>query len=133
MHAMQIGRKKYCYYQVMSFLVRGFHRVFKEYDVMSGNKVISKAVLISKVPTYVFLPKDGVHICYCETIPEARGKGFYPLLLSYIQNDMPEKEMYMIVKNTNISSIRGIEKAGFVKYAVGKKTNDGRFVVNSLL
>ncbi len=128
MHSMQMGRKRFYYFSVMTFLFRGFSRVFKEYDIIINNEIISKAVLISKVPIYKFLPKDGIHLCYCETIPEARGKGYYPLLLNYIQNDMPKKNLYMIVDVTNSASIRGIEKAGFVRYAMGEKMSNGYFV-----
>lgn len=128
MHAMQMGKKKFYYFMVMTFLCRGFRRVFKEYDVVINNKIVSKAVLISKVPIYKFLPRKGIHVCYCETIPEERGKGYYPLLLSYIQNDMPEKNLYMIVEETNTASIKGIEKSGFKRYANGQKLSNGQFV-----
>ena len=130
MHQMQIGKKKYYYYQLMTFICRGFKRIFKEYDVVINDRVVSKAVLISKVPIYKFLPTNGTHICYCETIPESRGKGYYPLLLSYILNDMPGEEFYMIVDENNIPIIKGILKAGFVKYATGVKRKDGTFVLN---
>lgn len=126
--SMQMGRKRYWYFQIMTFLFKGINRVFKEYDIVIDNKIVSKAVLISKVPIYKFLPSNGVHLCYCETIPEARGKGYYPMLLSYIQNDFRNKELYMIVDQDNVASIRGIEKAGFVKYANGIKQDNGSFV-----
>lgn len=133
MSEMQIGKKKYLYYQIMTLLNRGLHRVFEEYDVIVDNKVVSKAVLISKVPVYKFLPKKGIHVCYCETIPEARGNGYYPMLLSYIQNDKTQKNLYMIVEEHNLSSIKGIEKTGFVRYALGDKLNFGCFVETSRL
>lgn len=128
MHSMQMGRKDYLYFMVMTFLVRGFSRVFIEYDIIVDNEVVSKAVLISKVPKYKFLPAKGVHLCFCETIEKARGNGYYPLLLSFIQNDNPQMELYMIVDENNNSSIRGIEKAGFVKYANGLKLPNGQIV-----
>lgn len=130
MSAMQIGKKKYYYYRFMTFLCRGFRRVFKEYDVLINNEIVSKAVLISKVPTYGFLPDKGIHVCYCETIPEVRGRGYYPLLLRYIQNDMPENNLYMIVDVNNDASIKGIEKAGFVRYGEGQKLANGKIVEN---
>lgn len=133
MSAMQMGKKKYLYFQFLTFLCRGFKRVFREYDVLIGNKIVSKAVLISKVPIYEFLPKKGVHVCYCETVPEARGKGYYPLLLKYIQNDMPEKNLYMIVDVTNNASIKGIEKSGFVRFAEGSKNSKGVFKITNYI
>jgi hypothetical protein len=128
MRFMQIGVKRYWYFEVMTFLYRGFSRVFEEYDIVLDNRIVSKAVLISKVPKYQFLPPRGIHLCFCETIEDSRGKGYYPLLLSYIQNNNPTKELYMVVDENNHSSIRGIEKAGFVRYAVGNRLPNGRFV-----
>lgn len=126
--SMQMGRKRYWYFMIMTFLYRGFKRVFIEYDIIIENRIVSKAVLISKVPIYKFLPSKGIHLCYCETLPEFRGKGYYPLLLNYIQNDFKERELYMIVEHDNYASIKGIEKAGFIKYAEGEKLRNGTFV-----
>ena len=131
MQKMQIGKKRWYYFQVMTFLYRGFSRVFEEYDLIVDRKIVSKAVLISRVPIYSFLPLRGLHLCYCETAIDERGKGYYPLLLSYIQNVRPGNDLYMIVDGTNTASIRGVEKAGFIKYAEGRKTNKGAFVIDN--
>lgn len=128
MHSLQIGWKRYVYFIIMTFLCGGFSRVFEEYDIVKNGIILSKAVLISKVPIYKFLPSNGVHLCYCETISEARGKGLYPLLLSYIQNVYKKYDLYMIVDESNLPSIKGIEKAGFVRYAKGEKMANGVFV-----
>lgn len=133
MKSMQLGKKHYWYYFVMTFLFRGFARVFEEYDLIENNIILSKAVLISKVPIYKFLPLKGVHLCYCETIPEVRGRGLYPLLLSFIQNVHKQKNLYMIVDESNLSSIKGIEKAGFIRYAVGEKKSNGCFIITRCL
>ena len=50
-----------------------------------------------------------------------RGMGYYPLLLKYIQNQYIDKDIYMIVDEENIPSIKGIEKAGFKKFGFGIK------------
>lgn len=128
MHFMQMGVKRFWYFMVMSFLFRGFSRVFVEYDYIVNQTIVSKAVLISKVPLYKFLPSKGIHLCYCETIIGARGKGYYPQLLSYIQNDNPDMDLYMVVDETNNASIRGIEKAGFERCGKVEKLNNGVFV-----
>lgn len=128
MHSMQMGRKRFWYFMFMSFLFRGFSRVFVEYDYIVNKTIVSKAVLISKVPLYKFLPSKGIHLCYCETIPEARGKGYYPQLLSFIQNDFRSDDLYMVVDEKNISSIRGIEKAGFKRCGKVLKLDNGTFV-----
>lgn len=132
MSQMQIGYKMWLSHFILSFLNRGFHRTFVEYNLYDNNQIVSKAVLISKVPIYDFLPHDGIHLAYCETIPSARGRGYYPLLLDYIQNAHPNNNLYMIVKKDNIPSIKGIEKAGFVRYAEGGRVN-GTFKITSYL
>lgn len=133
MNSMELGRKRYWYFGFMTFLFRGFARVFEEYDVVMDNRILSKAVLISKVPLYRFLPSKGIHVCYCETIPEARGKGLYPLLLTYVQNVHLQHDLYMIVEESNHASIKGIEKAGFVRYALGERLSNGYFIETTRL
>lgn len=128
MKSMQIGKRRFWYFFVMSFLCRGFSRVFKEYDLILNGRIVSKAVLVSKVPIYRFLPSKGIHLCYCETVPDERGKGYYPLLLSYIQHDFHSGDLFMVVDENNAASLRGVEKAGFVKYGIGQKKNNGVFV-----
>ena len=133
MNNMQVGKRKCLYYRIFTWLCNPFRRTFLEYNLVKDTKIISKAVLISKVPLYSFLPQNGLHICYCETIPEERGKGLYPLLLNQIQNDYPQRNLYMVVAENNIPSIKGIEKAGFIKYGKGIKNNRGVFIVTNVL
>lgn len=62
------------------------------------------------------LKRNEAFIHYCETAPSARGMNIYPAVLSRICNDFREKASIMISCNVkNSSSIRGIEKAGFVE------------------
>lgn len=133
MRNMNIGRKRILYHYFYSLLFRGWHRTFVEYDLVKKGMIICKAVLISKVPIYKFLPRKGVHLGYCETIESERGNGFYPLLLRYIQHENPGLDLYMIVEESNEASIRGIEKAGFVRFAKGCKNDEGEFVISESL
>ena len=55
-------------------------------------------------------------IHYCETDTQARGKGIYPAVLSKIVNDFRENgEILIGVNAKNTASIKGVQKAGFVK------------------
>lgn len=55
-------------------------------------------------------------IHYCETAPQARGKGIYPAVLSKIVNDFKDKgEILMSINVENTPSIKGAQKAGFVE------------------
>ena len=55
-------------------------------------------------------------IHYCETAPQARGKGIYPAVLSKIVDDFKHKgEILMSINAKNTASIKGAQKAGFVE------------------
>lgn len=112
-----------------SWIYRLKHRVLYEYDVVKDNKVVSRSLVMSKIPIYRFMPRKGIHLGLCFTIPEERGKGYYPLMLKYIQADLKDDDVYMIVDERNVSSIKGIEKAGFVKFAKGEKNKLGIFII----
>ncbi|WP_422105112.1 GNAT family N-acetyltransferase [Winogradskyella sp.] len=56
----------------------------------------------------------------CLTDSEYRGQGIYPYVINQISNtivDSEKRAVYMVVNQDNESSIKGIEKAGFTKYA----------------
>lgn len=63
------------------------------------------------------LSDEDCEIKFCLTLPTFRGKGFYPAVLQTIQCYLFNKgyqHCFICVKENNISSIRGIEKAGFL-------------------
>lgn len=132
MTSMNLGKRGFLYHFVCTFLKRGFNRTFVEYDLCKNNKVVSKAVLISKDAVYQFLPPKGIHLGFCETVKDERGKGYYPALLQYICRINPTKDFHMIVKVGNTSSIRGIEKAGFKRYGGGIKNHKGHFIITKI-
>jgi len=59
-----------------------------------------------------------IEIGPCWTDDEYRGQGIYPSVLTrIIQNELKNDEAvaYMIIKDTNTSSQRGVAKAGFTR------------------
>lgn len=106
-----------------------FTGFYKEYNLYRGDKFVARAEVVSWLPIFGFMPKKGVHIGPCQTVEDERGKGYYPYLISRIIQDMPNNEFYMMTRAANISSIRGIEKIGFVQIATGQKTKLGRYVI----
>lgn len=104
---------------------------FWEYQLWRGDKLVSTADVTSWIPQLPFMPKKGLHVGPCVTMKEERGRGYYPYLLQRIVLDNPTKEFYMIVSPENISSIRGVVKAGFRPFAKGCRTRLGRYVINS--
>lgn len=56
----------------------------------------------------------------CRTHESARGKGLYPEMINYLANEFPQDNgihgtPFIDVVSDNTPSIRGIEKAGFIK------------------
>lgn len=103
------AKGEYCIYQLIN----------------QEGEVVSKAELVSWIPIFRFMPKRAYHIGPCSTIPKERGKGFYPYLLNCIIANNPTAEYYMIVSESNLSSIKGVRKAGFVEIGRGYKDKLG--------
>ncbi len=61
------------------------------------------------------IQEDSVYIHYCQTAPEARGKGIYPKVLACVCKDFFDKNKYLIVLKRKGPANRGVEKAGFIK------------------
>lgn len=103
---------------------------YVEYQLWRGEKLVSKAEVVSWIPQFPFMPKNGFHVGPCVTIKDERGRGYYPYLLSKIVEDNSSRECYMIVNPKNIPSTRGVEKAGFRSFATGYRTRLGRYVIH---
>lgn len=106
-----------------------FGGTYVEYQLWRGDKLVSKAEVVSWIPQFTFMPKTGLHIGPCVTVSDERGHGYYPYLLSHIVVDSFPKECFMIVSPNNLPSSRGVEKAGFRSFATGYKTRLGRYVI----
>ena len=64
--------------------------------------------------------KKGPAIGECFTNEEFKGNSIYPFVINHIAKEEilknKQKEVFIIVNSDNISSIKGIEKAGFELY-----------------
>lgn len=85
--------------------------------VQSGNDIIHTSYVIPACAKFPFMDRNDLEIGPCYTYPAFRGKGIYPKVLSEIcrRRGNDTSSFYMIVDETNLPSIRGIEKAGFVR------------------
>lgn len=76
------------------------------------------------VPHFQFIRKlgGGYFVGPDATLPSERGQGLHPLILWSILSSAKEtnKQIFVLVSQENIASIKGIEKAGFrrVGYAI---------------
>lgn len=134
------------------------HEQCNEYNILTSNKVtnfhqfIWKIISLGKIRIYTVLNKEGVIIATAEVMPKIyifsfmkeknsihigpcrveeqyRGKGIYTNLLRKIICDFPTVEKYIFCAESNIPSMKGIEKAGFQFLGYGKKTRLGIYKI----
>lgn len=89
---------------------------------------VHKSMLIGKNYKFPFLKKAEYEIGPCYTQEKYRGRGFYPFVLNYIVEKNPDKKFFMLVADSNKSSIRGIEKAKFKNIGYTQRNRWGRWV-----
>lgn len=90
----------------------------KIYFVLSENdEVVHTSFVIPKCNKFGYLGKHDLSIGPCFTMASHRGKGIYPAVLKAICDEYKSEgiDFYMVVAEDNTPSVRGIEKAGFVK------------------
>ena len=88
--------------------------------------IVHTSYVIPKCYKFPFMKKGDLEIGPCTTKQEYRGQGIYPRVLRYIV-DSEKTTCYMIVRETNVPSIRGIEKAGFEKRGKVEKSKLGKY------
>lgn len=86
------------------------------YFIEIDNKVIHESFTYRKLFIQKLIRTKGPTIGDCRTIDAYKGKSIYPYVINYIANQELKngaEEVFINVLPTNISSIKGIEKAGF--------------------
>lgn len=127
----------------------------------SGIDVIDKRLTVHRLAYVVFYGGEIIHenwltfdtllpsqfgfdpripvVGYGFTAPNYRGKGVFPYALSYLLNDMIDRNVsrkaYTIVSPTNSASIRAVEKGGFELTAQlkGLRVLGGMFIRKSTI
>lgn len=121
----RIGMKIFCVRLLFLILTLGKTEI---YYVKSGNDILHTSYVIPACGKFPFMTGNDLEIGPCYTYPAFRGKGIYPKVLSEIcrrrKNDT--SSFYMIVDERNLSSTKGIEKAGFVRCGVVHKSKISR-------
>ena len=101
------------------FITRGRICVYYCFD---GQIKVHQAYVMKKCFKFPFMKKGDIHIGPCATPEEYRGQGIYPAVIRKITEDFglqtDGKTGYMIVEESNLPSIKGVEKAGFRKCGV---------------
>ena len=99
----------------------GRYRVF--YIIDDKTKAIAHySILIPKIFKYSFMKKDDWQIVNVFTFSVYRRQKLYQFALAKILSELKGSNIWIGTRNDNISSINGIEKAGFKKAANVRKT-----------
>lgn len=93
----------------------------KKYFIVEDGVYVHSSTLFNKLNILKLIQKKGPAIGDCYTNPDYRGNSIYPFVINYISNEMlienKIKELFIIVNSDNRSSLQGVEKAGFKKFA----------------
>ena len=116
-----IGLKTYLVRMSFWLSTRG---KFKIFYVLKDHKIAHTSYQIPKCGKFAFMKKGDLEIGPCETKDEFRGQGIYPKVINHITSSAQSTDtvFYMLVAEDNLPSIRGIEKAGFVRCGTAKKS-----------
>lgn len=101
------------------FVIRKFiqnwlnRKVYCIYALLADGKLIHVSHVFGKSWRYSFMNKNDILIGMCWTNPDFRGQGIYPSVIKRIASDYRERRIWIYCDERNISSVRGIEKAGF--------------------
>lgn len=92
-----------------------------KYYIEENDKIIHNSYLFKSLNVLRLINKKGPAIGDCYTDDLHRGKSIYPFVINNIANEIITKlefpEIFILVNSNNISSIRGIEKAGFILHS----------------
>ncbi len=89
-------------------------------------EIIHYSFVIPYCKKFSFMNKKDVCIGPCWTREDWRGKGIYGKVLDYIAayvlNKNPEADLFVLIREANISSNKGIRKANYVPVGTIRKT-----------
>lgn len=95
------------------------------YTIKEENIVVHTSYLYDTVFLLKLVKKNGPVIGDCYTKTNYRGQSIYPQVINKIASETLKKgiqDVFIVVNQDNMSSIKGIEKAGFSKFASIKGT-----------
>lgn len=93
-------------------ITAGKYRIF---SMRHGQRIVHTSYVVPKCAKFPFLGRRDMEIGPCVTHESVRRRGIYRYMLQYItaHEDYRGADFYMIVRDSNLASIAGIEKAGF--------------------
>lgn len=97
------------------FMVLSFGKAKISYLTDDSGNLMHTSYVVPKCIKFPFMKKGDFEIGPCFTYPEFRGQGIYVKVIRSICSQIGNNKtvFYMIVDESNIASVKGIEKAGF--------------------
>lgn len=90
------------------------------------NEIVHYSFMVPHCRKFSFMNDGDIQIGPCWTKETYRGKGIYGKVLNYIAQTIlrgnKEANLYVLIREANVSSIKGIRKADFVPVGKCKKT-----------
>lgn len=122
-----------------SYLLRAWFALISKgnltiyYTLAKDDTISHTSYLVRKNYKFPFMGSKDYHIGPCFTHPNYRGQNIYPFVLNFIgQHISSASHIFMLVGPANKSSIRGVEKAGFVRIGEVYKTKMKRYILSCL-
>lgn len=97
--------------------------------VRHGTRIVHSSHVLSRNPKLAFMDRGDLHIGPCHTDLAYRGQKLFPATLGIVCARYPGRRFWMLAKENNIASHRGILRAGFEAVARGAKRR-GRYVLS---
>ena len=109
--AKLVGWKNAIYWKIVSL------NKARIYVARVKNRVVHTSMVVQGNLKFAFLEGNDIEIGPCWTDAAFRGKGIYPFVLTQIiQKELKHNSVaYMIIKDSNVSSQRGVSKVGFIR------------------
>lgn len=105
----------------------------KEGRIVHSSWVETRAAWVGEADRFFVVPAGDAYIYESFTRPEMRGQGVYPAVLRTIASRAETeglRRLWIAAERTNLSSLKAIEKAGFVRsFEIGVRRRWGRTVV----
>ena len=99
----------------------GRYQIFYLFE-KETNKIAHYSNILPKIFKYSFMTKGDLYIVNCFTHKDFRGYGLYPFALSYLASSLNSDVIWGGVREGNIASIKGLERAGYKKVGEGYKS-----------
>lgn len=74
---------------------------------------------MSRVKEWEFVQEGGLHVGFTETVESERRKGYSSLIKSVINYDFRDRDLYLVVWDKNLASLKNVGKSGYLPYAKG--------------